>query len=83
MFGNTQQIGDFLVRLVLEDIQVEYGTIPVGQFTDELHQYLLGNLADSHILVVGAVGNLLHQHLLLKLVAPFPQEAQGLIYNHS
>ena len=41
---DTEQGSNLFVRLLLEDVEVEYRATPLRQLGHHLHQYLLGEL---------------------------------------
>lgn len=84
MFLDVEQFRYFLMRLLLEHVQVEHGTTPIGKFCHKRHQHFFGKPAPAFgntrfVLHIGKLPFTYHQ---LAETVLLPQIINGLCHHH-
>lgn len=84
MFLDVKHLRYLLVRLLLEDVQVEHRAASVGQLGHQLHQFFFGEAGAGfgQALVVRHVGQLFFVHHQLGEALPAAQMVDALRHHH-
>lgn len=84
VFLDVEHFSYLLVRLLLEDIQIEDRSAPVGQLGHKGHQHLFGNVIPGfdNACLVWNLGKLFFTHHQLTETLLSPQVIDGLGHHH-